>query len=259
MSKVKFLLVLVVVGFILSSGCLCERENHGGIPTAYKISRTKIPTTIDGDWDSKFWGDVTPLDIKNVVPIEFNGKLYDNPVHQPRTQAKVAYDDDFIYVIFRVEDKYVRAVAQGNHGKVWLDSCVEFFFTPGPDASVGYFNIETNCGGTMLFNYQLIPWQNQIPISEEDMQTIEGFHSEPKIVEPEKQQPTTWVIEYRIPIDILAKHCKIERPAPGVIWKANFYKCADATSHPHWLAWSPIEHESPTFHMPEFFGTLQFK
>jgi hypothetical protein len=36
-------------------------------------------------------------------------------------------------------------------GDVWTDSCVEFFFTPGPDLDDGYFNIEANCGGTLEF------------------------------------------------------------------------------------------------------------
>ena len=24
-------------------------------------------------------------------------------------------------------------------------------------------------------------------------------------------------------------------------WRANFYKCGDDTSHPHWAAWSPLK------------------
>jgi hypothetical protein len=34
--------------------------------------------------------------------------------------------------------------------------------------------------------------------------------------------------------------------------------CADATSHPHWLSWSPANLSEPDFHRPEFFGTLVF-
>lgn len=39
---------------------------------------------------------------------------------------------------------------------------------------------------------------------------------------------------------------------------ANFYKCADGTSLPHYLSWSPIETEKPDFHRPDFFGEIYF-
>ena len=53
-------------------------------------------------------------------------------------------------MIFRVEDRYVRAVSKNYHDSVCKDSCAEFFFTPGTDISAGYFNVEINCGGVML-------------------------------------------------------------------------------------------------------------
>ena len=111
----------------------------------------------------------------------------------------------------------------------------------------------------MLFHYQPAPSTNVISISDSDGDRVEIFHSEPKIVDPEKQQPTTWVVEYRLPVDILEKYRPVTKPAPGVSWRANFYKCADKTSHPHWLTWSVIDFPEPDFHQPHFFGTLEFK
>jgi len=50
----------------------------------------------------------------------------------------------------------------------------------------------------------------------------------------------------------------VHRPGPGVIWRANLYKCADLCSHPHWLTWSFVDRSQPDFHRKEFFGTLRF-
>ena len=36
-------------------------------------------------------------------------------------------------------------------------------------------------------------------------------------------------------------------PSPRAVWRVNFYKCADDTSHPHWLTWSPVELPDPKF------------
>jgi hypothetical protein len=52
---------------------------------------------------------------------------------------------------------------------------------------------------------------------------------------------------------------KVEKPGPGVTWRANFYKCADKTSHPHWLTWAPVNYPKPKFHLPEYFGRIEFE
>jgi hypothetical protein len=52
---------------------------------------------------------------------------------------------------------------------------------------------------------------------------------------------------------------KVEKPGPGVTWRANFYKCADKTSHPHWLTWAHVNYPKPKFHLPEYFGRIEFE
>ena len=217
----------------------------------YEVSRAEAQPKLAGDWDGPIWGGVEGL--------ELNNYMGDEPVHRPKTEAKVLYDDEFIYVIFRVADEFVRAVAKGFHGRVYEDSCVEFFFAPAEDTVRGYFNVETNCGGAILFHFQKIPRVDFVPVAEDDCRRVEIYHSEAEIVEPEKQDPTLWFIEYRLPIDILEKFRTVEKPGPGVVWRANFFKCGDKTSHPHWLTWSKIYLPEPDFHQPAFFGTLEFK
>jgi hypothetical protein len=40
--------------------------------------------------------------------------------------------------------------------------------------------------------------------------------------------------------------------------RANFYKCGDGTSVPHYLSWNQVITETPDFHRPEFFGEISF-
>ena len=102
-------------------------------------------------------------------------------------------------MIFRVEDRYVRAVTTDYQGPVCTDSCVEFFFSPSPDVSHGYFNVEMNCGGTVLFYFQRAPGKDVIQIPETEYRKITIAHSMPKIVDPEITTPVTWTVEYRFP------------------------------------------------------------
>ena len=78
----------------------------------------------------------------------------------------------------------------------------------------------------------------------------------PPVVEPEIQVPTIWVIEYAIPLDLFSRYAGPLGDLAGQAWRANFYKCGDRTSHPHWAAWSPVDRLD--FHMPECFGVLVF-
>ncbi len=136
---------------------------------------------------------------------------------------------------------------------------MEFFFTPGTDLREGYFNIEMNCGGTVLFRHQRGREVERRDVSEEDAGLLEPAHTLPPRVDPELPGPVTWLVSYRVPFEVLERYAPVERPRPGVVWRANLYKCGDDTSHPHWLAWSPVEVPAPDFHRPEFFGTLRFE
>ena len=205
---------------------------------------------LDPDWDGPIWKEVSPLLIGR--------HMGERPDHIPRTQVKIAYDDEALHLIFQVEDRYVRAVAETHQSGVCRDSCVEFFFTPGTDTDVGYFNLEMNCGGTMLFHFQQGRGIRRQVIPEVELRRIQAAHSLPRLVDPEIEEPVTWTVTYRLPTAILESYCSVQTPATGVVWRANFYKCADQTSHPHWLTWAKVDRPLPDFHQPGFFGLLEF-
>jgi hypothetical protein len=216
-----------------------------------KVARHVRPPAGNADWNKPPW--------KNIPSEVIGYYMGKKPDHFPKTEVKIAYDEMAIYVMFRVADRYVRAVAAEHQTNVWEDSCVEFFFTPASDVSKGYFNLEMNCGGTMLFHFQPGAGKDRIVISKSDCNKIRRTHSLPRIVDPQIDEPVTWTVAYRIPISLLKRYCQVVTPAPQVEWRANFYKCADKTSHPHWLTWSPVDYPTPNFHLPQSFGILKFE
>jgi len=232
-----------------SKSCSMEKSKQ---PMSYTVKRAKGSITIDGNWNKSAWKDVEPL--------ELTYYMGERPEHLPKTQAKLVYDDDAVYVIFRVEDQYIRAVAQKHQDMVCRDSCAEFFFTPGTDVAKGYYNLEMNCGGIMLMYFQVVPRQPRTKLTPEDFEQIQVAHSMPTQVDPEITEPTVWTVEYRIPNTLISKYANDPvLPAPGVTWRANFFKCGDQTSKPHWLTWSYVDRPKPDFHVPECFGTLTFE
>ena len=240
------LTVLFSLSCSVNNGILWDTK-----PMQYNVQKTTEGFDLNSQWDQGDWA--------NAVPVELTQFMGEKPSHFPRTQVKMLYDTENVYVFFRVEDNYVRAVAQNFHDPVCNDSCVEFFFTPGRDISKGYFNMETNCGGMILLCHQTGRGENVQEVSEEDCKKIQLLKSMPKIVDPEINGPTTWTVKYAIPYSILKKYADVDIPAAGTQWRANFYKCADMTSHPHWLTWNKVKRPGPDFHVPEYFGILVFE
>ncbi len=210
--------------------------------------------TPSANWDAPAWQLAETLRVTH-FPWEDSG-------HRPNVQARALYDSEALYIHFRVEDQYVRAVAEKFQDSVCLDSCVEFFVSPLAD-SEAYFNFEVNCGGTMLLHRCPSPAEKNAGRATEDVSDADGAtiliaHSMPKIVNPEITEETIWTLEYRVPFALFTAYFGCPTPRRGDQWRANFYKCADATSHPHWGSWAPVETERPNFHQPTYFQPIAF-
>lgn len=213
--------------------------------SVYKVRKAKHSISINDGWNKSEW--------KHVKPVKIQNYMGDIPAFKPDAQAKMSYDDDYIYVIFRVKDRYVRSITEKINGPVWKDSAVEFFFSPEANNPTNYFNLETNCGGTPLLQHK------KIRPTVEDIQKIEIKASLPKVVDPEITKPVTWTLSYRIPLSMLEKYTNVVRPKSGVSWRANFYKIAEINSNPHYITWNEVKNDKPQFHLPQFFGILKFQ
>ena len=242
-TSLTMILIIIISSFSLRS--------ESAEPSVYKVSRLKNPMKIDANWDKKEW--------KNIKTIEITNYMGTIPAFKPLAKARMMYDKENVYVIFQVQDRYVRCLTNTINGPVYKDSAVEFFFAPDRYAPMKYFNLETNCGGTPLLFYNLIPRKDSKRLNNEDIKKVEIATSLPKLIDPEISEPVTWTIEYKIPLALLEKYANITRPEKGVEWRANFYKIAENSSNPHYITWSVVKLEKPNFHAPEFFGKLVFE
>lgn len=220
----------------------------------YVIRRADVAPVLDGAWNASAWSGAETLSIAH-----FHAK---SSAHHPATQARVLYDDGELHVIFRVQDRYVRCVHQQYQDMVCRDSCVEFFVEP--KEGKGYLNFEMNCGGALHASY--IEDARRTPdgfakferLSEECDGLVARYHSMPERVEPEISEPVEWVVQYRVPIAVLERYVGPLGALRGQVWRGNFYKCGDETSHPHWGAWAPVG-EPLNFHKPEVFQALRLE
>ena len=217
----------------------------------YQVIAIHEKITIDGKWDKPIWEKVKAVKVEN--------RMGEEPRFRPRTEAKMVYDANNVYVIFRVHDKFVKSTVTRYNGHVSGDSCVEFFFSPNSAQPGHYFNLEVNAGGTPLIFFVTKPRKEFTRLPDALIEQIEIAHSLPAVVNPEITDEVTWTIECRIPLGILKEFTTVTMPTPGVTWRANFYKTGSDTSNPHYYTWSPVSYPEPNFHLPEYFGVLTFE
>jgi hypothetical protein len=165
-------------------------------------------------------------------------------------------------VFFKVADCFVRCTRTEYQSDVWNDSCVEWFVQP--KAGLGYFNFEVNCGGALHVSYVEDParqpggaLKKSAPLPPELGSTVTIFHSLPRTVDPEIAEPVEWFVSIRVPFAVFEPFIGPVGDPEGQVWRANFNKCGDQTSHPHWATWNPVS--ALNFHRPGEFGAIGFK
>ena len=172
------------------------------------------------------------------------------------------HDGRALACMFRVQDRYVVARATAYQAPTHHDSCVELFVEPR--AGAGYFNFEWNAIGILLLWYIDQPrradgsFESHIPVPEESAGTIAVHASLPAPLSEEHSGPLVWTISFRVPLALFEEFVDPLGNLGGQIWRANFYKCADGSSHPHWGSWSDIG-DRLDFHQPGRFGELVFE
>lgn len=219
-----------------------------------QVSHTLAPD--DFGWDGDAWKDIQELRIDS-----FHART---GTHRPDTRVKMVYDtSSTLHLLYRVNDCYVRSVHTERQTFVYLDSCVEFFVWP--QSTTGYFNFEMNCGGTLLCKYYAdaigIPAARQKAsryLETEFLDKVLVRSTMPPVVDPEIAEPTTYFVRLTMPLSVLEAKVSTLAPLAGQTWRANFFKCGDKTSHPHWGAWNPTG-EALSFHQPTKFGELIFE
>lgn len=173
--------------------------------------------------------------------------------YKPEVIFRIVATDQGFVINYRVNEQTVRALADGDCGSVWEDSCVEFFSSPADDGY--YYNVECNCAGTILVATGK-DRNTRTFAPTEVLNNIKRWSSLGHENFDEKAAPEQWEVVLLVPYTTYFKH-NIQ-DVRGMKIKANFYKCGDKLSTPHFLSWNPISTPNPDFHCPEYFGQIEF-
>jgi hypothetical protein len=178
---------------------------------------------------------------------------WENYKYKPEVRFNIAYSDQEIFLKYYVREEFVKAEKTQSNQRVCEDSCVEFFVSPTDDGI--YYNFEFNAIGVCLLGSGTSRKDStRAPVSVID--GIRRIGSSGNMPFKERQGKFFWTITLAIPTEVFFRHSL--KNLKGKLFRANFYKCGDKLTQPHYLTWNPVETINPDYHQPDFFGMLKF-
>lgn len=169
---------------------------------------------------------------------------------EPKTYGWVGYlENEGLYVKMVCDEVDPKRECQNHKEMVCKDSAMEIFFAFTEIDEIltngsMYLNFEINANGAMYAKYGKGRKNRQF-ISEEEYEMTECKAT----VEGKR-----WFLEVLFPEKFLNRVCDFERFKQGNIFYCNFYKIAEYDPILHFGSYSPIENETPNFHLPVFFA-----
>jgi hypothetical protein len=179
-----------------------------------------------------------------------NWKGYD---YKPDVALAIAYGNHEIFLKYYITEDYFKAEKTETNEMVCEDSCVEFFVSPDDDGI--YYNFEFNAIGTCLLGTGT-GRENSTRANPDLISKIRRLTSAGKELVRERKGKYSWTLTVAIPFEVFFRH-KVKE-LKGKTFRANFYKCGDMLTVPHYVTWNPVGTDKPDYHQPAYFGLLKF-
>jgi hypothetical protein len=229
---------------VLSVGCLfwTMSSQRSRLPQ-YQVARVSVPIKIDGRLDEQAWRNSA------LVGDFFNNR--DGARGKLTTEARVLYDDNFLYFSFRAVDKNIWATMKQRDQHLWLEEVVEVFLQA--DANIpNYIELEVNPLNTMLDIY-LLAARKPLHYESWNSEKLQWAVNVDGTVDGNGGD-REWTCEIALPIEDIAT-APHRPPHPGDRWRMNLYR-VDRLPDVAEEAWSPTLQDD--FHVLGRFGELVF-
>lgn len=161
----------------------------------------------------------------------------------PHTTFTLAHTDEILYVRYEVKGEVPLATKTNDLELVNEDACVEIFI--GDADNTHYWNFEFNPTGVCNASHRKERKVDVVRLNPEQLASIQRYG--------QQLCAAHWTLLVGIPLSLIDLDLTQEQSR-----RVNLYKCGDKTAMKHYASWNAICVPSPAFHLPEFFGEVQF-
>ena len=185
--------------------------------------------------------------IEHCEPFSINQYMW-NSKQEPKAYGWMGYiEGEGLFVKMVCEETNPKREYQNHKDPVYKDSAMEAFLA-FPESELSndcmYTNFEINSNGAMLANYGKGRHGRQF-ITDEQYE-LTGVKS---TIESDK-----WYLEVLFPESYLNQICNFREIKMGKEFYCNFYKISESEEIEHFGSYSPIDSETPNFHLPVCFA-----
>ncbi len=240
-----------------------EPQSAPSVPRHYVCARAEGAIVLDGRLDEPAWARAAWTE----PFVDIDG----NAMPRPRfaTQAKMLWDDRYLYLAAQLEEPHVWATLREHDQVVFHDPDFEIFIDPDGDTR-DYYEIEINPFNTIFDLLLVRTYRDGGPARHEwNLAGLQSaVHVDGTLNDP-SDFDRGWSVEFALPWTSLAEHA--HKPAPprdGDTWRMNFsrvewqirvvdgrYEKIPDTPENNWV-WSP--QGVIDMHLPARWGFVQF-
>ncbi|MFA6472060.1 MAG: carbohydrate-binding family 9-like protein [Candidatus Latescibacterota bacterium] len=211
------------------------------------VKRATQKMTIDGILDETDWAAAQSFgDFK--FPWWKDGE-------KEQTEAKMLWDDNFLYVSFKCDDKHIWADHYDINTSTCLDDCAEIFWNPNPAGGMSFNQFEINCIGNVLSLYY--NFEKGMNSGLHTIMVPHIGHTTQGTVNNDSDTDKGWIVEVAIRFSDYPELSKKSAPSAGEMWRVGLHRCGGKTNE-QYSQWSPSQTPGPNFHRPQDFGKVIF-
>lgn len=232
-------------------------------PRGYVCQFTSTPIQVDGKLDDSAWAKAPWT--ADFVDIQGSAK----PKPHFRTQAKLLFDDQYLYIAAELEEPHVWATLTNHDSVIFQDPDFEVFIDPNGDTH-RYYEFEMNALNTGWDLFLDKPYMDGGKAHNEwDIPGLKTAVHVRGTLNNASDKDTGWTLEIALPWNVLTREARhASPPADGEQWRLGFSrvewqinivdgKYQKVPNQPEdnwiWSAQGPID-----MHRPEMWGIVQF-
>jgi carbonic anhydrase/acetyltransferase-like protein (isoleucine patch superfamily)/bifunctional DNA-binding transcriptional regulator/antitoxin component of YhaV-PrlF toxin-antitoxin module len=219
-----------------------------GVLPRYECRRTSGAITADGALDDPGWAGIAPMS----PLVHSNGTGL--PVEA--TEVRACWDDRGLYIAFACKDADIWAKYENRDDPLYEEEVVEVFLSPTANLA-HYYEFELSPANVLFDAKVFSPEGDRRSMLVDKEWNSAGIATGVRVagILNDRASPDIgWIAELAIPFADLGLE---EPPAPGTVWRANFYRIERGVAT-EFTAWSPNGKEPADFHVPAAFGELVF-
>jgi hypothetical protein len=224
-----------------------KEQGDSDLPTL-QATKASGDIEIDGKLDEEAWSKAKPTD--RFVNTINGGKA------KPKTVARLTWNDDHLYVAFKVQDDLLRSEFDEQDDHLWEQDAVEMMIDPDGDGK-NYFELQVSPKG-VTFDTRYDSRRKPKPFGDVDWSSEMKAKVDADGKVGDDKADKGYVVEAAIPWKAFDAGKKpAQKPSHGDEWRMNFFVMDKRKGDKQRAAgWSPPK--KGDFHVPERFGRVKF-